>query len=577
MSQHVVIIGAVALGPKAAARYKRLDPDGRVTLVDRDRLISYGGCGIPYYVSGDVSDASELRSTAFHMIRDADFFRDVKGVDVRTETEAVAIDRAGRTVLLRHLPTGREERLAYDRLVLATGSAPNALSVPGADLAGVHAVNNLEAAMAIRQSVSAGGVNRAVVVGAGFIGLEMAAAFADLWGIETTVVEFREQILPGVCGPNIARMAQKHMEDKGVRFRLGEEVRAFEGADGAVRRVVTDKAGLDADLVIVAIGVTPNTRLAREAGLELAPRGGIRVDAFLRTSDPRIFAGGDCVELTNRITGRPAYLPLGSLANRQGRIIGANLAHSEGCAECFDGVVGSWCVKLFDRAAAGTGLSLAAARSAGFDAVSVHVSQLDRAHFYPDKGLMSLDLVLERATGRVLGMQGLGVMGDALVGKVDVVAALLPSKPTARDLGAAELAYSPPFAAALDILNVLGNVAQNVLEGRNRGIQADAFARLWACRNGHGPVFLDCREHGDAVRLLEKYPGHWRNIPQGELKRRLDEVPRDRGVVLVCNTGARSYEAFVTLTHAGFTDVVSVEGGMSAVLAAGVDLDRSDC
>jgi NADPH-dependent 2,4-dienoyl-CoA reductase/sulfur reductase-like enzyme/rhodanese-related sulfurtransferase len=568
MQKHVVIIGAVALGPKAAARFKRLEPDSRVTMVDRDKLISYGGCGIPYYVSGDVNDAVELQKTAFHMVRDEEFFRATKGVDVRTETEALSVDRAAKTVTLRHLPTGREEVLAYDKLVLGTGSTPNVLPVPGAQLEGIYAINNLEAAQRIRALVSAGGVARAVVVGAGFIGLEMAVALADMWGVETTVVEFRDQVLPGVCGGNLARMAQKHMEDKGVVFRLGEQVRSFEGTDaGRVARVVTGSGVLEADLVIVAIGVRPNSGLAREAGLEVSERGGIKVDERLCTSDADIFAGGDCVELKHLLTGGATYLPLGSLANRQGRVIGNNLA---GGASTFAGAVGSWCVKLFDLAAAGTGLTLPAARAAGFDALSVHVSQLDRAHFYPDKGLMSLELVAERGTGRVLGMQGLGVNGDALVGRVNVVAALLPASPTLEDISGLELAYSPPFAAALDILNVLGGATENILAGRNRGIQADEFAALWAGRGGHAPYILDCRERANVEELLQKYPEHWHNIPQGELRGRLAELPRDQAIVLICNTGARSYEAFVTLAHAGFKDVVSVEGGMTAVLAVGV-------
>ncbi|PKN08292.1 MAG: pyridine nucleotide-disulfide oxidoreductase [Deltaproteobacteria bacterium HGW-Deltaproteobacteria-8] len=574
MQKHVVIIGAVALGPKAAARFKRLEPDSRVTMIDREKLISYGGCGIPYFVSGDVSDAVELQKTAFHMVRDVEFFRATKGVDVRTETEAVAIDRAAKTVTVRHLPTGREETLTYDKLVLATGSTPSALPVPGAQLGGIHAVNGLDAAQRIRALVSGGKVSRAVVVGAGFIGLELAVALADMWGVETTVVEFRDQILPGVIGGNLARMAQKHMEEKGVVFRLGEQVRTFANADGGidegqVARVVTDKAELEADLVIVAIGVRPNSGLARGAGLDVSERGGIKVDDQLRTSDPDIYAGGDCVELKHLITGGVAYLPLGSLANRQGRVIGTNLA---GGASTFAGAVGSWCVKLFDLSAAGTGLTLAAAKAAGFDALNVHVSQLDRAHFYPDKGLMSLELVVERKSGRVLGMQGLAVMGDALVGKVDVVAALLHSSPTVEDLSGLEMAYSPPFAAALDILNVLGNATENILSGRNKGIQVDEFAKLWAGRTAQEPYILDCREHANVEELLQKHPGHWHNIPQGQLRERLAEIPRDTGVVLVCNTGARSYEAFITLAHAGFGDVVSVEGGMTAVLAAGVEV-----
>lgn len=568
MGKHVVIIGAVALGPKAAARFKRLEPDSRVTLVERGRFISYGGCGIPFYVAGDVSDIEELQSTAFHMLRDETFFRQVKGVEVRSQTEALGIDRAAKTVRLRHLPTGREETLAYDKLVLATGSSPRRLGVPGEDLAQVCRIVGLEDAEAIRLHVAAGDVTRAVVVGAGFVGLEMAVALSELWGVETTVLELQEQILAGVCGPNLARMVQKHMEDKGVAFRLGARLRELAARDGRVASVLTDTGELPADLVVAAVGVTPQSALAREAGLAISAKGCIVVDESLRTSDPDIFAGGDCVELPHVLTGQPAYLPLGSQANRQGRVIGTNLA---GGNETIAPVVGAWCAKLFDLGVAGAGLSLPAAQAAGFDAVAVHVRQVDRAHFHPDKALMSLELVAERGSGRILGVQGLGQNGDAVVGKVNVIAALLPEGLTAKGLGRLELAYSPPFSAALDILNVLGNAAENILEGRNKGIQAEDFARLWAARNGSGPVFLDCREAADAKPLLERFPQYWRNIPQGELRERLAELPRDRGVVLVCNTGARSYEALVTLTHAGFPKLASVEGGMTAVQAAGLD------
>jgi NADPH-dependent 2,4-dienoyl-CoA reductase/sulfur reductase-like enzyme/rhodanese-related sulfurtransferase len=567
MSQRVVIIGGVALGPKAAARYKRLHPAGQVTLVDRGSLVSYGGCGIPYYVSGDVSDLSELRSTAFHMVRDEEFFRATKGVQVRTRTEALGIDRRARTVTVRHLDSGQEEALPYDKLVLATGSRANALRVPGADLPGVFSVHGLEVAQEIRELVAAGKVRQAVVVGAGFIGLEMAVALADLWNVSVTVLELREQILPGVAGGNLARMAQRAMEERGVAFRLGESLQALlPGDDGRVAQVVTGRETLDAQLVIVSVGVRPNSDLARAAGLDVSERGTIRVDAFLRTSDPDIYAGGDCVEVPHLLTGQPTYLPLGSLANRQGRVIGTNLA---GGAARFKGAVGSWCVELFDMAAAGTGLTLPAARAAGFDAVCVHVTQLDRAHFHPDRRLMSLELIVERGSGRVLGLQGLGAAGDALVGRIDTMAALLPHGPTVEDVAGLEMAYSPPFSSALDILNSLGGVAENILAGRNRGIQPDEFATLWAGRSASARLFLDCRERSDAEELLARHPDHWRNIPQGELAGRLDQIPRDTPVVLVCNTGARAYEALVTLVHHGFSDVVSVEGGMAALSATG--------
>lgn len=570
MSQHIVIIGAVALGSKAAARFKRLEPASRVTLVDRDKHIAYSGCGIPFYVSGEVSDVPELQSTSFHVLRDAEYFRKSKGVEVRTETEAVAIDREARTVTLVHVPTGRREVQTYDQLVLATGSKPVVPPFPGRELAGVHTVHNLDSAESIRTLVSNGSVKRAVVVGAGFIGLEMAVALVDLWGVEATVVELREQVLPGVIGGNLSLTALRHMREKGVRFQLGDQVLSLEGDDrGRVARVRTRQGEIPADLVIVAVGVRPNTELARASGLAVSERGGITVDEYLRTSDPHIYAGGDCVELRHLLTNANVFLPMGSLANRQGRVIGDNLA---GGATRFSGVVGSWCVKLFDIAAAGTGLTLQAALSAGFDALSVHVSQSDRAHFHPDKGVMNLDLIVERETGRVLGMQGTADRGDALVGKVNVIAGLLPSGLKAEALSNLEAAYSPPFSAALDILNVLGNAAENILAGRNQGIQTDEFATLWMQRETRTHFFLDCREPSDAKKEALAHPEHWVNIPQGDLIENLDKLPRDKRIVVICGTGARSYEALITLLQNGFQDVVSLEGGMSAVSATGLDV-----
>jgi len=288
----------------------------------------------------------------------------------------------------------------------------------------------------------------------------------------------------------------------------------------------------------------------------------------MRTSDPDIFAGGDCVEVKNLVTDQSMFLPLGSMANRQGRVIADNLA---GRHSTFPGVVGSWCVKLFDLGVAGTGLTLAGAKRAGFDAESTHVTMVDRAHFYPEHQLMSLELVAERGTKRVLGVQGLSSSGDALVGKINTVAAMLPQKPLVADISNVEVAYSPPFASAMDILNTLGNAADNILTGQNKGLTVAEFEDLWRDSADDDVFFLDCREWGDAGKFVEKYPGRWHNIPQGELRKRLAEVPRDKKIVLMCNTGARSYEALVTLAHMGFADVRSVEGGMAAVRASGVE------
>jgi NADPH-dependent 2,4-dienoyl-CoA reductase/sulfur reductase-like enzyme/rhodanese-related sulfurtransferase len=568
MGRNIVVIGAVALGPKAACRLKRLEPEAQVIMIDRGLRISYGGCGIPYYVSGDVGEAAELQSTSFHMLRDEKFFRDTKGIEVRPGVEALAIDRAARTVRARNLASGAEELLPYDKLVLATGSTPRKLPIPGADLPGVFAVADLDAAVDIRARLTAGGIGSAVVIGAGFIGLEMANALADMWGVETTVVEYAERVLPTVLGPTLAHMARLHMEGKGVAFRLGCQVTAVEGDGRAERVQLGNGETLAADLVIMAVGVAPNSALAREAGLAVSPRGGITVNERLETSDPDIFAGGDCVELPGLVTGQPMYLPLGSLANRQGRVIGDNLAGGDSRTP---GTVGSWCVKLFDLAAAGTGLTLEAAQRAGLDAVHVHASQLDRAHFYPDKGFMFLDMVAERGTGRVLGVQGVSEMGDALIGRIGAVAAMLPHRATVAEVGNVELPYSPPFTTALDILNMLANVAENVLAGRNRSVLPHEFAELFADRESGKTYFLDCRELGNAAPFVEKYPGLWHHIPQGELARRVGEVPRDRRVVLLCNTGARSYEALITLAAAGIADAVNVAGGMVSLQHSGVE------
>ncbi|MCF8128546.1 MAG: FAD-dependent oxidoreductase [Deltaproteobacteria bacterium] len=568
MSQHVVVIGAVALGPKAACRFKRLEPDSKVTMVDQSDLISYGGCGIPYFVSGDVSDASQLQSTSFHMVRDATFFRDVKDIDVLINTGVLSIDRKNQTVRVKNVLTGREEDLSYDQLVLATGSHPKRLPIPGAGLKGVFTVSNLNEAMAIKQGLADGEVEKAVVIGAGAIGLEMAEALADLWGIETTVIEVADQILPGIVSPNMARMAQHHLEENDVAVRLEETVQALHGTD-RVEKVTTDKGTIDADMVIMAVGVAPNSDLAKAAGLEVLANGAIVVNDRMQTSDPLIFAGGDCVAVANLLTGKPGFFPSGSLANREGRVIGTNLA---GGNARFEGAVGTFIIKIFEMSLGSAGMSLKTAKAEGYDALSVFVSQFDRAHFYPEKGLMYMELIVERETEKVLGVQGLGDMSDAVFARVNAVAAILKYGPTTADISNLELLYAPPFSAAMDIVNALGNTAENVLRGKNKLIDVDQFAKWWQDKNGSEAVFLDCRGWGNAKSFAEKYPDDWKNIPQDELKKRMDEVPKDKPVVLICNTGVRSYEAQLNLRQRGITDTYNLQGGMATVKKWGLDI-----
>ena len=569
MSEKILVVGGVALGPKAACRCKRLMPDAEVMLVDENVFISYGGCGIPYYVSGEIQNLDDLRSTPYHTVRDTDFFRDMKGITVRTQTRAMAIDRAAKTLLVKDVVTGKEEKLPYDKLVLATGASPRVPPIEGKDLKNVLSLTRLEAAGAIRSACQEGKVNEAVIVGGGFIGLEAAVALAEMWGVKVSVVEMMDQILPGVLSQPLSRMAANDCQTHKVDVFTSEKVLRLEGENGTVTKVVTDKREIPAQMVIFAAGFLPNGQLAKDAGLEVAPFGAVVVDEHMRTTDPSIYAGGDCVAIKNIITGKMGYLPLGSMANRQGRIIGTNLA---GGNASFPGFVGSWAVKLFGLSFCGVGLTVERARKEGFDAMSVSVEQLDHAHFYPEKAMMSLELVVDKATSRVLGLQGACADPDSLKARIDAVAAALQySKPTVEDISNLEIAYAPPFASAMDVVNVVANVADNALAGRFTPVTADQFMDLWHKRSENHVFFIDSRPAAAGKAMQEKHPD-WHAIPLEEIAARSNEVPKNRPVAIICNTGLRAYDGLLVLARNGVTDVVNSTGGMQAVIKMGLSI-----
>lgn len=569
MSEKILVVGGVALGPKAACRCKRLMPDAEVMLVDENVFISYGGCGIPYYVSGEIQNLDDLRSTPYHTVRDTEFFRDMKGITVRTQTRALAIDRAAKTLLVKDVVSGKEEKLPYDKLVLATGASPRVPPIDGKDLKNVLSLTRLEAAGAIRAACQEGKVSEAVIVGGGFIGLEAAVALADMWGVKVSVVEMMDQILPGVLSQPLSLMAANDCLTHKVDVFTSEKVLRLEGENGTVTKVVTDKREIPAQLVIFAAGFIPNGQLAKDAGLEVAPFGAVVVDEHMRTTDPSIYAGGDCVAIKNIITGKIGYLPLGSMANRQGRTIGTNLA---GGNARFPGFVGTWAVKLFDLSFCGVGLTVDRARKEGFDAMSVSVEQLDHAHFYPEKAMMSLELVVDKATSRVLGIQGACVDPDSLKARIDAVAAALQySKPTVEDISNLEIAYAPPFASAMDVVNVVANVADNALSGRFTPVTADQFMDLWKKRSENHVFFIDSRPAAAGKAVQEKHPD-WHAMPLEEIAARISEVPKDRPVAIICNTGLRAYDSLLVLARNGVTNVVNSTGGMQAVIKMGLSL-----
>ncbi len=567
MKKRTVIIGAVALGPKVACRLRRLDAEMEILLIDQDEYISYGGCGIPYFISGEVSDIKELMSTSFHMVRSPQFFRDAKGVEVRTRTRAKEIRRHTKEVIVENLTTGREETIPYDMLVIATGSIPRRLSIPGADLPGVMTVSNLHDSIAIREQIAKGKVGSAVIVGGGPIGCEMAEALSDLWGVETTIVEIMPQVLPGILDPTMAKIVQKHMEEHGITVYTGEMVRAIE-RDAEAYRVVSDRHTLNADLVITAVGVEPNGHLAREAGLTVTSRGGIVVNRRLQTSDPSIYAGGDCIECLHLVTGKLVHFPQGSLANRQGRIIATNIA---GGHATFEGVVGSFAVKVFELGVATAGLSLARATQEGFDAICAYTVQPDRAHFYPSQALMYVALIADRKTRRILGVQVIGTNGDAVVGKANTVVPLIASRQTLDTLSNLEMAYTPPFASAMDILNAAANVAENIIEGINVTVDPEDFVTLLAQDEG-GEDFcvLDVRGPENARPFEARFGPRWVNIPQEQLIARRDTIPHTERLILVCNSGARSYEALRQLEMNLGRRAENLQGGIALLKTSGL-------
>jgi NADPH-dependent 2,4-dienoyl-CoA reductase/sulfur reductase-like enzyme/rhodanese-related sulfurtransferase len=493
-------------------------------------------------------------TTPFHVRRDPAFFDVYKRVKVRTATEAVAIDRARKVVLVRDVNTGSEEELAYDKLVVATGSKPFVPPVEGVDLPGVHVVANLAHAEAIKGSL--GGVDQAVVVGAGAIGIEMAEALTDLWGVETTVVEMMEHILPQALGREIATAATRELEANDVTVLCGERVSRIVGDENGVTAVETASGKhLPCQMVIFGAGSRANAELAKQAGLAVGRFGGIIVDERMRTSDPDIYAGGDCVEVMHLVSGERVNMPLGSLANRQGRVIGSNLA---GKPDRFPGVIGTFTIKIFEQGVARAGLTARQAQAAGFDPVEAVVVQADRAHFFPTKNMMTMKLIVDRSTRAVLGTEAIGAGGDAVKARVDAVAALLMRGADVEEVSNLEVGYAPPFASAMDIVNTAGNAARNILDGLVETMEINDFVRRLLA--GELSV-VDVRAESEAAPYKAKFGDHWVNIPQEQLCDRLDEIP-DGEVVMFCNTGLRSYESKLLLCERGVkANMCNVPGG----------------
>ncbi len=541
MGRRIVVIGGVACGPKAACRVKRIDPSVDVLLVEKGEEISYGACGLPFYLEGQVSDVKELTTTPVGVVRDVNFFKAVKGVDVLLNTEAVSIDRKKKEVKVRNVKDGSEDSLSYDNLVIATGSSPVRPPIPGIELAGIYCLKTLNDGVKLKKAMENAPGKNAVVVGAGLIGMECLEPLLKA-GFKVHVVEKLPFVLPALLDEEMAVPLMKHIESKGVALHCGDGVSSFAG-DDHVQKVVTEKTEIPADLVLLAIGFRPNTKLAEDAGLDTGPMG-IKVDAHMRTSDPDIYAGGDCVESYNIVTGKPIYAPMGSTANKHGRIIGNNLA---GWNSTFVGVCGTGVCNILGFNVARTGLTERDAKNEGMAVLTALCPGPDKPHYMEGAKLIHLKMVADRHTGRVLGVQILGP-GEVL-SRVDTAAAIIKARGSVDDCFETDMAYAPPFSPAMDNLIVAANVIQNKRDGLIRSFSpAQVKEKL---ERGDDFIFLDVRTPKELEQMKLPYDNVV-HIPLGMVRKKASELPRDKDIVCLCKISLRGYEAARILEAEGF-------------------------
>jgi NADPH-dependent 2,4-dienoyl-CoA reductase/sulfur reductase-like enzyme/rhodanese-related sulfurtransferase len=536
----LVIIGGVAAGASAAARARRLSETASITLIERGPDVSFANCGLPYFIGGEIKSRDALA------VQTPQTLKAMLALDVRTSTEVTAIDRVAKHVRLRNLASGTTESLPYDRLVLAPGAVPLRPPLPGIDDPRLFTLRSLQDMDRIKAAAVA--ARRVTVIGAGFIGLEMAEQFVHL-GKQVTLVELTAQVLPPL-DPPMTLLLEDELRKHHVDLVLGDSVTAFEAGPALACRLASGRA-VEADLVVLSIGVRPDTALARAAGLYLGPRGHIRVNGFMQTSDPDIYAAGDAIETTDFVTHEPAAVPLGGPANRQGRLA-ADHIFRPATTQPYPGALGTAIVRAFAAAAGLTGWSEQRLRAAGRPYRTVTVNDNHHAGYYPGAQPILLKLLWDPATGRILGAQVSGLAG--VDKRLDVIATAITGGLTIDDLAQLELAYAPPFGAAKDIVNLAGFTACNTRDGLVTPVDelpADPAVQILDVRP---PALVQSHPLPRAGAL---------NIPLGVLRTRLGELDRTRPVVTVCALGKTAYFAARILAQHGF-QVSALTGGIRA-------------
>ena len=553
----IIVIGGSAAGPKAAAKARRIDNDAQVVILQKDGDLSMASCGYPYYVGGCFDDRNQLLCTPAGVVRNPMFYLNAKDIEARVNTEVTNIDRAGKTVSFKNLTTGETGTIPYDKLIIATGAIPRMPPVPGVELDGITTLQSMKDADFLRAIRDEGRIKKAVVIGGGLIGIETCEAL-QLAGIEITVIELLPQLLTFLDW-ELAKLVENHVKSKGANVITDNGIAAFLGENGRLTGVkLQNGTELPCELAVVAIGVRPNVALAKEAGLKIGDLGGIEVNECMQTSDPDIYAAGDCVETTNRITGKKVHAPYGDLANLQGRVAGENAA-STNCVN-FPGTIQTGICKVFDYAAGSTGLSEAAADRLGMtDILTVINASPDKPGFMEGK-LLVTKLTINAKTGRILGAQCIGPGNVAK--QIAQWAMAIQGNLTLEDLINADLPYAPPFSLAIDHFVATAHIMQNKVKGRMKGITCkEVYEKV---RAGEKPFIIDVRvpEEFEEMRL-----GIGETlIPLGALRKRLGELPADKNREIICYSkiSLSGYEAALALEANGWKNVKVMEGGIMA-------------
>ena len=531
----VLIIGGVAAGTKVAAKLKREDFGADVTILTMGKDISYAGCGLPYYVGDVIRDRKQL------IVNTPASFEKLTGVRVVTETEAVKVNRQEKTVEAVSTVTGERSVYGYDKLVIATGASPIKPPLEGMDLEGVFFMRTPKDAITLRERIEAGDVKRAVVVGGGFIGLEVAENLLAR-GIKVSVIDMAPHVLPGF-DPEMAEYVEDHLADKGIMTFTGTRLEGFLG-EGRLEKVQTSRRAMKADLAVLSIGIRPNTGFLADSGIELMPNKTVKVDAYFRTSDENIYAVGDCATVTNRETGQPAWSPMGSSANIEGRLLAKTLA---GGGQPYPGVLQTAVCRLPGLNAGRTGLSQEQAKAAGYDPISVVTVVDDKAHYYPGAGNFIVKMTADRATGKFLGIQ---VLGPGAVDKmVDIAVTALTLKASLADLENMDLAYAPPFSTAIHPFVHTVNILLNKMSGAFETMTPEEFAAGAA---------------GEYQIVDAAVQPSLKNVPYLDLTKidgPVDGFARDAKLLLVCTKGKRAYMVQNRLKYFGYTNTKVLEGG----------------